>query len=106
ANGPAVGGNLDFALGVVQGLPSGAGVLVLSLGSQVPPIPLLGAKVNVTFVPLFFPVPIALDGAGRAAIVLPVPAGTAGGPVFAQVFGLDPGAPGGFSASLGLQIDF
>jgi VCBS repeat protein len=106
ANGPAVGGNLDFALAVVQGLPSGAGFLILALGSQVPPIQILGANVNVAFVPLFFPLPAALDAAGRAAIVLPVPAGTPAGSVFAQFFGLDPGAAGGFSASAGLQIDF
>ncbi|MFG0316206.1 MAG: hypothetical protein ACF8XB_02955 [Planctomycetota bacterium JB042] len=77
---------------------------------------LVGAAAGATSLPngctslVASPAPLAptlpTDVDGRALVTIPIPASVGPGTVVAQAFVLDPGAPGGFSATNGVTVTF
>jgi hypothetical protein len=92
------GGNATFA--VHNGVPGGAGLYAVGLGSGITPLP-NGCTLLIS--PLVAVLPLTLDGAGKASVTVALPPG-ASAQVFVQAFLADGGAPGGFAGSNGVTL--
>ena len=98
SNNVTGGGNATFA--VINGVPGGAGLYAIGLGSGVLPLP---NGCNLLVSPLIAVLPFSLDASGKTAITVGFPAG-ASAQVTVQAFVADGGAPGGYAGSNGVTL--
>jgi hypothetical protein len=103
AFGAAWNGNDHYRLDVAAAQPSTAGVLLLGVGAA--DFTVLGVRVLVDLGLFHGAVPLVTNGAGAAAVALPVPELAVSGTLYAQALVLDAGGALGIAATRGLEIE-